>query len=182
MDFTGRVILKNEKFQLAIERLCYQLIENHDTFKNTCIIGIQSGGVYVAERLLAQLELINPKLEINFGKLDITFFRDDFRTRNKPITAYETHLDFPIDEKNVILVDDVLYTGRTISAALNGLQNYGRPKKIELLTFVDRRFNRHLPIKPDYTGIVIDALDEAFVKVDWKKYHGQDRILLFGNK
>ncbi len=182
MDFTGRVILENEKFLLTIERLCYQLIENYDNFKDTCIIGIQSGGVYVAERLLEKLDEIEPSLTIDFGKLDITFFRDDFRTRKKPITAYETHLDFPIDDKNVILVDDVLYTGRTISAALSGIQNYGRPKKIELLTFVDRRFNRHLPIKPDYTGIVIDALDEAFVKVDWHKYHGQDRILLFGNK
>jgi len=84
--------------------------------------------------------------------------------------------------KKVILIDDVLYTGRTIQASLAALQDFGRPEKVELLTLVDRRFNRHLPIVSDYTGMTVDALDEAYVKVEWENLDGQDRILLFSAK
>ena len=178
----GRVILSNSRFQLTIERLCHQLIEKYDQFEDTCIIGIQPRGVYFSNRLHERLSEILKLKNIKYGKLDITFFRDDFRQRDKPLTAYATDLDFLVENKKVILVDDVLYTGRTIQSAMNALNHYGRPDQVELLTLVDRRFNRHLPVQADYIGMTIDSLDEAFVKVEWKETDGEDKIVLFPRK
>ena len=107
------------------------------------------------------------------------FYRDDFRTREIPIRANQTDIEFLLDGKHVILIDDVLYSGRTIQSALSALQDFGRPASIHLLVMVDRRFNRHLPIQPDYSGIVVDSLDEAYVKVEHTHVDGQDRVLLF---
>ena len=178
----GKVILEKERFALTIERLCHQLIEEYDDFSNACLIGIQLGGVLMANRIHQRLLEILGVETIEYGKLDITFYRDDFRTRTKPLKANSTELDFLVEDKEVILVDDVLYTGRSVQAALTALQHYGRPKKVKLLTMVDRRFNRHLPIQSNYTGLRIDALDEAYVKVQWQEVDGQDSILLFGEK
>jgi len=178
----GRVILQQEPFQIIIERLCHQLIERHDTFEHTCLVGVQSRGVLLSNRIYQRLQDILPGLQLQYGKLDITFYRDDFRTRKEPLRANTTEMDFLVEDKKVILVDDVLYTGRTVQAALTALNHYGRPSKVELLTLVDRRFNRHLPIKADYVGIRIDSLDEAYVKVEWAEQHDEDRILLFGSK
>lgn len=178
----GRTILDSHQFKITLKRLTHQLIENCDDFQNTCLIGIQQSGVVLTQRLYNDLtgELgIKP---FPFGKLDITFFRDDFRRRDKPLEASPTELDFLVENKHVILVDDVLYTGRTIQAAMSALQQFGRAGKIEMLTLVDRRFNRHLPIKADYVGIVVDALDEAYVKVEWEETDGIDRVLLFSPK
>jgi pyrimidine operon attenuation protein / uracil phosphoribosyltransferase len=178
----GRVILTQGRFALTIDRLCHQLIENHDTFTNTCFIGIQPRGVAFANRIQQRLLEITGASSIEYGKLDITFYRDDFRQRNKPLRASVTEMDFLVEDKNVVLVDDVLYTGRTVQAALTALNHFGRPAKVELLALVDRRFNRDLPIKADYTGVRVDALDEAYVKVEWKDTDGEDRILLFPQK
>ena len=165
-----------------IDRLCHQLIENYPNFENTCLIGVQPRGTHLADRLHAKLKSILKIKDIEYGKLDITFYRDDFRTREKPLKASFTNMEFLVEDKNVLLVDDVLYTGRTIQSALTALQHYGRPKKVELVALVDRRFNRHLPIQSDYIGLTIDAIDEAYVKVDWKEHDGHDRIILFPNK
>ena len=178
----GRIILTEARIQLTIERLCRQLIEVYDTFDQTCLIGIQPRGTFLANRLFNRLSELIPGSVIDFGKLDITFYRDDFRTREKPLKASVTDLNFLVENKNVILVDDVLYTGRTVQAALTALQHYGRAKKVDLLCLIDRRFNRHLPIKSDFTGIRVDAVDEAFVKVEWKENDGEDRVLLFPTK
>ena len=178
----GRVILSQERFALTIDRLCHQLIENHDTFENTCLIGIQQGGIPLANRIHRRLVEIVGIPVIENGKLDITFYRDDFRHRAKPLRASVTEIDFLVEDKNVVLMDDVLYTGRSVQAALTALQHYGRPRRVELLTLVDRRFNRDLPIKADYIGIRVDALDEAYVRVEWKEVEGEDRVLLFPQK
>ena len=178
----GRVILSKERFQLTIERLCHQLIEKYDQFENTCIVGIQPRGVYFSDRLHKRLSSILKLRGIEYGKLDISFFRDDFRQRDKPIKTYSTDLEFLIENKKVILVDDVLYTGRTIQAAMSALQNFGRPEQVELVALVDRRFNRHLPVQADFVGITIDSLDEAFVKVEWEETDGEDKILIFPRK
>ena len=178
----GRVILTQGRFALTIDRLCHQLIENHDSFTNTCFIGIQPRGVAFADRIQQRLLEITGVASIEYGKLDITFYRDDFRQREKPLRASITELDFLVEDKNVVLVDDVLYTGRTVQAALTALNHYGRSAKVELLALVDRRFNRDLPIKSDYTGIRVDALDEAYVKVEWNDTDGEDRILLYPQK
>ncbi len=175
----GRIILNPGRFSLTLDRLCHQLIENHDLFERTCIIGIQPRGVAMADRIHRRLSEITGISTIEYGKLDITFYRDDFRHRDKPLRASVTEMDFLVENKNVVLVDDVLYTGRTVQAALTALQHYGRPRKVELLALVDRRFNRDLPIRADYAGIRVDALDEAYVKVEWREAEGEDRVLIF---
>ena len=177
----GRIILSGVPFQLVIDRLCYQLIETYDRFENTCFVAIQTGGVPLVDRIVKRLGAIQPGSNFEYGKLDITFYRDDFRTRSKPLKASITEMEFLVEGKNVILVDDVLYTGRTVQAALTALNHYGRPKEVSLLSLVDRRFNRHLPIQSDYIGITIDAFAEAYVRVDWQEATGEDRILLFAN-
>ncbi len=178
----GRVIIENERFNLTVERLCHQLIERYDDFKNTCLIGIQPRGVLLSDRIINRLKHILPDQVICYGKLDITFYRDDFRIRDRPLMANTNQMDFIVEDKEVVLVDDVLYTGRTIQAALTALQHYGRPANVELLTLIDRRFNRHLPIQSDYVGLTVDALDEAYVKVEWMEQDQRDRILLFPEK
>ncbi|MCI5082606.1 MAG: bifunctional pyr operon transcriptional regulator/uracil phosphoribosyltransferase PyrR [Saprospiraceae bacterium] len=178
----GRVIIGEKRFKLTLERLTHQLIERHDLFENTCIIGLQPRGVFLAKRIYQRLQELQGPLQLDFGLLDITFYRDDFRTRAKPLKASETKMDFIVEDKKVILVDDVLYTGRTVQSALTALNHYGRPKQVELVAMVDRRFNRHLPIQSDYVGLTVDAVDKAYVKVEWEGKDGEDQILLFEDK
>ena len=175
----GKIILATPKFELMIERLCHQLIEEFGDFQNTCLIGIQERGVLLADRLMEKLREIQPTATPPYGRLDITFYRDDFRQKEKPLRASRTEMDFLVSNLKVILVDDVLYTGRTIQAAMTALQDFGRPQSVTLLTLVDRRFQRHLPIHANIVGMVVDALDDAYVKVGWQHIDGQDQILLF---
>lgn len=177
----GRLILDSARFGLTLERLCRQLIERFDTFEEVCLVGIQPRGPFLAERIIHKLEELGVTGFL-YGKLDITFYRDDFRTRQKPLKASHTDMNFIVEDKQVLLIDDVLYTGRTIQAALTGLNHYGRPREVELLALVDRRFNRHLPVQADYVGLTVDALDEAYVKVEWEQEQGQDQILLYERK
>ncbi len=178
----SRTLAEGKHFELAIERCCYQLIEEFEDRTEIYLVGIQSGGVQLAERLLQKMTEIDTKLKIHLGKLDITFYRDDFRKTNKPLRAHENVMPFFIENKIVILIDDVLYTGRSVSAAMTALNHYGRPEMIKLLVMVDRRFNRQIPIRADYSGIVVDALDEAYVEVEWKEKQGEDKIILFSHK
>jgi pyrimidine operon attenuation protein/uracil phosphoribosyltransferase len=178
----GRLILDADRFAITMDRLSLEIIENYNDFANTCIIGIQDGGVILAEKLIEALKKNSRKKNFTFGKLDITFYRDDFRKDSHPISASTTEIDFLIEGKNVILVDDVLYTGRTIQAAMSAILDFGRPQKVELLTLVDRRFNRHLPVQPDYAGIVIDSLDEAYVRVQWAEGNNRDCVLMYQKK
>ena len=176
----GRIIHDTQRFHLTVERLCRQLIETYDDFADTCLVGIQTGGTPLAERVHGRLKEMGVG-DFPYGKLDITFYRDDFRTRTKPLEASKTEIDFLIEDRRVVLVDDVLYTGRTIQSALTALSYFGRPRQVELMVMVDRRFNRLLPVQPDYSGITVDALDEAYVRVEWAEREGTDRILLFAN-
>ena len=178
----GKIILENDQFELTIERLCHQLIESYDRFENTCIIGVQPRGVLLADRISERLQSILKIKKIEKGKLDITFYRDDFRTRIKPLSPNTIEMDFLVENKNVLLVDDVLYSGRTIQAAMTALNHYGRPHRVELVALVDRRFNRHLPIQSDYIGVTVDAVDEAYVQVQWKETDGKDQIVLYASK
>lgn len=180
MNF-GRVILPSERFGLTLERLAHQLIENYDNFEGACLIGIQPRGTLLANRIYEKLTAITGNYPIAYGKLDITFYRDDFRHREKPLRASTTDINFLVEGKRVVLIDDVLYTGRTVHAAMSALLDFGRPSKVELLVLVDRRFNRDLPIRSDYTGIRVDAVDEAYVKVEWGA-DGNNRVLLFAHK
>jgi pyrimidine operon attenuation protein / uracil phosphoribosyltransferase len=178
----GKVIVSADKVELILLRLCHQLIENHSDVKSLCIIGIQERGVLLADRIKYHLDSILETPTYQYGKLDITFYRDDFRRREVPIKASSTELDFSVEDKNVVLVDDVLYTGRTVHAAMAAIQDYGRPRRIEMLCMVDRRFNRHFPIRADYAGVSIDSLDEAYVKVGWQELDGKNEVRLFSGK
>jgi pyrimidine operon attenuation protein/uracil phosphoribosyltransferase len=174
-----RIILDSSQFSIAIRRLCHQLIENHDEFASSAIIGLQPRGIFVARRIRQELGEIFPGRRILCGDLDVTFHRDDFRRREIVIPS-ATKIDFTIEDMNVILVDDVLYTGRTIRAGMDALLDYGRPRKVELLTLVDRRYSRHVPIAPYYIGISVDTITSEKVIVRWKETDGVDEITLEG--
>lgn len=175
-------LLDGRKFQITIQRLCHQLIENHDHFENSVIIGIQPRGVFLANRILEELQRSLPKVHIENGNLDITFFRDDFRRQDGLLIPSSTEIDFIIEGKKVILVDDVLWTGRTIRAAMDAIQSFGRPEKVELLTLIDRRFSRQLPIEADYIGIKVDTIDSQKVIVSWKETDQEDKVILLSEK
>ena len=173
-----QVILNSEHFELTIKRLCYQLIENHNDFSNTVLIGLQPRGINVLTRVKEHLESILGK-EVLCGDLDITFFRDDFRRREVPLIPSATNIDFVIENKNVVIIDDVLYTGRTIRSGLDALLAFGRPEKVELMVMIDRRFQRDLPIQADYVGKTVDTLISERVSVEWKEIEGEDKVVLF---
>lgn len=172
------ILLREDKLKVTLKRLAQQLIENHGDFSNTVMIGIQPKGIYLAKRLQDEiLELSG--VNVSNGKLDITFYRDDFRQKGTgPLLANSTVIDFIVEDKKVILVDDVLWTGRTIRAAIDALQAFGRPSDVELLVLVDRRFSRQLPIQPDYIGIQIDSIDSQKVNVRWEETDGKNEIEL----
>jgi pyrimidine operon attenuation protein/uracil phosphoribosyltransferase len=176
-----KVLLNATEVNIALHRLACQLIENHDTFSNTVLIGIQPRGIFLAERIKSLLETDYKVKNIELGYLDITFYRDDFRRNDKTIEANRTNINFIVEDKKVVFIDDVLYTGRSIRAALTAIQSFGRPLEIELLTFIDRRFSRHLPIQPDYRGRQVDAINNEKVKVCWKENDGLDAVYLINN-
>jgi pyrimidine operon attenuation protein/uracil phosphoribosyltransferase len=171
-----KILLEKTQFDVTLKRLCHQLIEVHNDFSKTVIIGLQPRGIYLARRIQKELEQILKKKKVDCGELDITFYRDDFR--KKELIPNRTHIDFIIEDKNVVLVDDVLFTGRTIRAGLDAMLAFGRPKDVELLVLVDRRFARHVPIQAKYVGITIDSIESQNVKVDWKETDGNDKITL----
>ncbi|GHC63534.1 bifunctional pyr operon transcriptional regulator/uracil phosphoribosyltransferase PyrR [Ulvibacter litoralis] len=176
-----KVLLNATEVHIALQRLACQLIENHDTFSNTVLIGIQPRGIYLAERLKTILETDYKIKDVPLGYLDITFYRDDFRRSGKTLEANKTKINCVVEDKKVVFIDDVLYTGRSIRSALTAIQSFGRPLEIELLTLIDRRFSRHLPIQPDYRGRQVDAFGEEKVKVCWEEKDGEDAVYLVNN-
>lgn len=162
-----KTILHSYELSLTIQRLAHQLIENPVDFNQTVFIGLQPRGVLFSDRVIEKIKQLYPNEKIQYGKLDITFYRDDIRKELH--VPNKTDIPFSSEGKKVILIDDVLYTGRTIRAALDALMDFGRPEKVELCILVDRRFNRQLPIHPDYCGKAIDSNIEQKVKVLWDK-------------
>ena len=177
-----KILLNSKEIEVIINRLCCQLIENHMDFKQTVLIGIQPRGTFLAQKMVETLSKKYGISDINFGVLDITFCRDDFRRSEKPLVANTTDINFIVENKQVVFIDDVLYTGRSIRAALTAIQSFGRPSKIELLVFIDRRFSRHLPIQPDYTGWKVDAINEERVVVHWAENDKEDAVYLIHKK
>jgi pyrimidine operon attenuation protein / uracil phosphoribosyltransferase len=161
-----QILLTSHQLHLTINRLSHQLTENVDDYSNIVFIGLQPRGVHVSNAIVENIKKLSPKETINYGVLDITFYRDD--VRDELHVANKTDIPFSIENKKVILIDDVLYTGRTIRAALDALQDFGRPQKVELCVLVDRQFNRELPIQPDYCGKAIDTVISQKVKVNWE--------------
>ncbi|MBS1733972.1 MAG: bifunctional pyr operon transcriptional regulator/uracil phosphoribosyltransferase PyrR [Bacteroidetes bacterium] len=162
-----QILYSAQQLDFTIKRLSQQLIENFHNLNQVVFIGIQPRGIKVSEKIVEQVMLLCPGEKVQYGLLDITFYRDD--VRKELHVANNTHIPFSIEGKRVILIDDVLYTGRTTRAALDALQDFGRPQKVELCVLVNRRFNRELPIQPDYYGTAIDTLVSQKVKVEWDK-------------
>jgi pyrimidine operon attenuation protein/uracil phosphoribosyltransferase len=173
-----REILNKESIIITIERLCYQLIEAHNTFDNTVLIGVQPRGTYLNNRILKKLDLIIPNNSIEFGNVDISFYRDDLMRRESPILPEIMDINTTLEGKNIVLIDDVLFTGRSIRSAIDALMSFGRPKSVELLTLINRRFSRDLPIQPNYVGKTIDALESEKIIVEWEENTGNDRVLI----
>ena len=171
-------LLTSKELDVILHRLACQLIENHTDFSDTVLIGLQPRGVFLAQRLVAMLGKEYQVAGIQYGALDITFFRDDFRRGEKPLAANTTDIPFLVEDKKVVFIDDVLYTGRSIRAALTALQSFGRPSKVELLVLIDRRFSRDLPIQPDYIGKAVDAINKERVVVNWASQDGEDAVYL----
>ncbi len=176
-----KVLLNSKEVNITLHRLACQLIENHNDFSNTVLIGLQPRGKFLANRLAEMLKTNYKIKNIKLGHLDITFYRDDFRRGEKILEANTTEIDFIVEDKNIVFIDDVLYTGRSIRAALTAIQSFGRPNEIELLTLIDRRFSRHLPIQPNYRGRQVDAINEEKVKVNWFENDGEDSVYLINS-
>ena len=177
-NMSQKTLLNSKEVNIILHRLACQLIEKHLDFSNTILIGIQPRGTFLANRLSKILKNDYQVSDLKLGFLDITFFRDDFRRNEKPFEANQTQIDFLVEDKNVVFIDDVLYTGRSIRAALTAIQSFGRPKSIELLTLIDRRFSRDLPIQPDYRGRQVDAINNEKVVVKWAENDGEDSVYI----
>jgi len=163
-----RLILSSPLLEIMTSRLCQEVIENHQDFDNTVIMGLQPRGIFFAERVVAELRERTGK-DIPLGHLDATFYRDDFRRRDSPLLPNKTNVPFLIEGKRVILIDDVLASGRMVRAALDAMTAFGRPKMVELMVLIDRRYNRELPIEPDYVGMKVNTLESQRVLVEWKE-------------
>lgn len=173
-----KLILDSDLLDITLNRLCQQLIESHPQFDDTVILGLQPRGIFLADLIHKKLEESVQK-KIPFGHLDVTFHRDDFRRREIPAKASETRIDFSIEGKKVILIDDVLYTGRTVRAALDAMISFGRPAKVELLVLIDRKRTRDLPIAPDYVGRFVDTVASQRVLVELEAQgHKHNKIWL----
>ena len=168
-----QTILDKNQLHLTIQRLAHQLVENHPDIENVALIGIQTGGIYLADKIVGVLKEIQKNKKILYGKLDITFYRDDIRKELH--VPNQTVIPFSIENKKVVLIDDVLFTGRTIRAAMDALQDFGRPQKVELCVLIDRKSSRQLPIQPDYYGKAIDSIISETVKVKWDR----EEVVLF---
>lgn len=176
-----RLLFDSRLLQVTINRLSQQLIENHGDFSNSVILGLQPRGKALAIRLVERLQgIIGKKIQV--GYLDTTFHRDDFRRRDEPIQASKTDVPFLIEKKNVILVDDVLYTGRSVRAALDAMASFGRPDKVELLVLIDRLYSRHVPVEANYVGRKVNTIDTQKVLVEWKETNKVDNVWLINKE
>lgn len=179
MSMPPRTILDHTQLSLSVERICYQLIENHNDFSESVLVGLQPRGIYLARRIKSRLAELTGNTSIPLGELDVTFNRDDHRRRNEPILPSPMKMDFLLEGKRVILIDDVLFTGRTIRAGLDAMMAFGRPAQVELVVLIDRRFSRQLPIEPNYVGKRIDTIVSERVEVTITENGTNDSVKLY---
>jgi pyrimidine operon attenuation protein / uracil phosphoribosyltransferase len=175
---SSRVIFDAPSLAITLARLVAQIEERHLGWGNLCLIGLQPRGVLLARRLRARILQANPSLALAYGELDTTFHRDDVRRAGGALVPNTTRMDFLVEGKDVILVDDVLYTGRTVRAAMDALLAFGRPRRVELLVLIDRIRRRELPIEADYRGRVVETLQQEKVYVRWQESHGEDAVVI----
>ncbi|HNQ12666.1 MAG TPA: bifunctional pyr operon transcriptional regulator/uracil phosphoribosyltransferase PyrR [Bacteroidia bacterium] len=177
-----KLILNRNDFNCTLTRLCCQIIEKHPKLEDTVLVGLQPRGIILCDRISGILQEKFAIKDLKTGKLDITFFRDDFRTHDKPLIPKSTEIDFMVEGKTVIMIDDVLYTGRSVRSGLDAILAFGRPAKVELLVLIDRKYSRDLPIQPDYTGKAIDSIMSDKVKVKWSETDQKDEVWLLSNQ
>ncbi|MEN3045464.1 MAG: bifunctional pyr operon transcriptional regulator/uracil phosphoribosyltransferase PyrR [Candidatus Hydrothermales bacterium] len=168
-------MIDSREFSMIIERLCSEVLERHPD-GDIKLVGIHTRGVYLAQRIKENLESRTKRL-IEMGTVDITFYRDDLMKLYEQPEVKETNIPFSVDDEKILLVDDVIYTGRTIRCAIDVLLDYGRPKKVELLVIVDRG-HRELPIHPDYVGRKIPTSRDEIIDVRVREVDGEDAVLL----
>ncbi len=175
-----KVLLDSKKIDIILNRLVCQLVENHKDFDNTVLIGLQPRGAFLIDKILEIFNNEYPAIDIKSGILDFTFFRDDFRRSEKTLSASSTKINFSVENKNVVFIDDVLFTGRSIKAAMSSMDSYGRPNSIELLVLIDRRYKREIPIEANYCGAKIDTFKGDRVNVVWGE-KSKDNIIYIEN-
>jgi len=173
-----KTLLDHKQLNITLQRLAHQLVENHLSFRDTAIIGLQPRGVWLSDRIAQLVRGIVGNQHINYGRLDITFYRDDVHNSKNIQVPAQTDITFSLQDKNVILIDDVLHTGRTIRAAMDALIDFGRPANVELMVLIDRHFSRELPIQPDYVGQTVDTIITQKVKVYWQEKDNKDEVVL----
>lgn len=181
LTMEGRTLLTNKALNYTLDRLAFEVYEQHLDFSNLAFISIQPRGLPLGKRIVEKLKSLVPDQEILHGALDITFYRDDFRRREEVLVPSATELEFSVEGKEIILIDDVLFTGRTVRSAMDALLDFGRPKNVELLVLIDRRFSRELPVQPDYTGRIVDVVKDERVKVEWTADDSDNRVILFSS-
>lgn len=174
----SRLLLNHQALEHTLNRLAYEVFEKHGDFKNTAIIALQPRGVLLGRKIVDRIAQLTGH-QVQYGELDVTFYRDDFRRRDEPLVPSKTNLDFSIEGKQIILVDDVLYTGRTVRSGMDAMLDFGRPSKVELLTLIDRRFSREVPVQPDYVGRTVDVVKAETVKVQWSTDNTDNKVTLF---
>jgi len=174
-----RVILKEEQIKRIIQTLAKKVVKKYKKLDNLVIIGIHTNGVYIAQRLIETIKRLKNKI-IKLGYLDITFYRDDIGYRKEIQQPKETKIDFDINNKDILLVDDVLYTGRTIRAAMEQILELGRPKSISVLVLIDRGL-RELPIYAEFVGKKIKTTHNQQIELLLKETGGNDTIVLYKN-
>jgi len=169
-------VMDSGKIKRAFNRITNEITERNRNLSNLVIIGIRTRGVFIAKRISQLIEKFEG-IEVPIGVLDITLYRDDFSERKEKHIVKQTKIDFSITDKDVLLVDDVLFTGRTIRAAMDSIIDLGRPKTIQLLVFIDRG-HRELPIKPDYIGKSLPTSRREKVRVKLKDIDKKDEVII----
>ena len=178
----AKTLLTHDALNQTLDRLAHQVFERHLEPNDIAIIALQPRGIFLGRRIADRLKTLYNDESLLYGELDITFHRDDFRRREELLVPSKTNLEFSIEGRQIILVDDVLYTGRTVRAGLDAMLDFGRPANVELMTLIDRRYSRELPVQPDYIGRVVDVVNEETVKVNWSDSDTNNEVILFGNK
>lgn len=173
-----KTLFTHEQLTITIQRLAHQIVEQIDVFEDVVIIGIQPRGIHLSDRVVKAIQAIVPGQKIQYGQLDTTFYRDDVHQYNGIHIPSATSIDFNLEGKQIILIDDVLHTGRTIRAAMDALIDFGRPKHVSLMVLIDRRFSRELPIQPDFVGQSVDTMYSQKVKVQWDEQQLDHKVLL----
>jgi len=172
-------IMDGARMKRALSRLASEIVEDNQGAKNLYLVGIRRRGVPIAERLVEKIEALEGERPI-FGIIDITLYRDDLSTVGANPIVNRTELDADIEDKNIILVDDVLYTGRTIRAALDQLMDFGRPRRVQLAVLIDRgKEHRELPIQADFVGKVVPTKKTEIIKVMLKEYDDVEAVGIF---